>query len=176
MTAFRAGSRRRRRSPPLPGHATTSGYHCEQFLHGPWAAVDRADAAVVVAVPRPSRERCLAAARAAGAAGATVVVLAPRDDREAAALATEHIALSAGPELLSPIVAVVPLQLLTYHLALHRGVDPDTMRLHEPARREVLATLGLCGPATVRRARAIAGGGRISRWPTGRRPGPGCGG
>jgi glucosamine--fructose-6-phosphate aminotransferase (isomerizing) len=124
-------------------YATTVGYNCEQFLHGPWAALDPADAVFVVAVPGRARERCLAAARAARAVGAAVVALAPEDDREMAAVATELIALPDVPELLSPIAAVVPLQLFTYHLALQRGVNPDTMRLHEPARKQVLAEISL---------------------------------
>jgi glucosamine--fructose-6-phosphate aminotransferase (isomerizing) len=124
-------------------HATTTGYESEQFLHGPWAALDPADLVVVVAPPGRTRERGLAAARAARAVGAAVIGLAADDDHEMAALATEHVALPPVPELLSPLVAVVPLQLFTYHLALHRGVNPDTMRLQEPARKEVLAAISL---------------------------------
>jgi glucosamine--fructose-6-phosphate aminotransferase (isomerizing) len=124
-------------------YATAIGYNCEQFLHGPWASLEPADVVVVVAVPGRARERCLAAARAAHAVGAAVLALGPEDDRELAALATETIALPETPELLSPILAVVPLQLLTYHTALHRGVNPDTMRLHEPARAAVLRAVSL---------------------------------
>jgi glucosamine--fructose-6-phosphate aminotransferase (isomerizing) len=124
-------------------YATTVGYNCEQFLHGPWAALDPADVVFVIAPPGPSHERCIAAGRAAREVGAAVVTLGREDDRVLAALASEHIALPAVPELLSPILAVVPLQLFTYHLALQRGVNPDTMRLHEPARKQVLATLSL---------------------------------
>ena len=50
------------------------------------------------------------------------------DDREIAPLAAETIALPPVPELLSPIVAIVPLQLITYHLAVTTGADPDGMR------------------------------------------------
>jgi glucosamine--fructose-6-phosphate aminotransferase (isomerizing) len=124
-------------------YATTVGYGCEQFLHGPWAAVAPQDLVVVIAPPGRSRERGVAAARAARAAGAAVLALAAEDDRELAGLATETIALPPTPEMLSPILAVVPLQLFTYHLALARGVNPDTMRLHEPARAEVLRAIGL---------------------------------
>jgi glucosamine--fructose-6-phosphate aminotransferase (isomerizing) len=49
-------------------------------------------------------------------------------------LPAEHVLeMPAVPEWLSPFVAVVPLQLLTYFLALERGTNPDTAREHEPA-------------------------------------------
>jgi glucosamine--fructose-6-phosphate aminotransferase (isomerizing) len=124
-------------------YATAIGYQCEQFLHGPWAALNRDDLVVVVAPPGAGRDRGLGVARVARAVGADVIALAAEDDRELAALATETIALPAAPELLSPILAVVPLQLFTYHLALVRGINPDTMRLHEPPRRQVLGEIGL---------------------------------
>ncbi|HEY7519395.1 MAG TPA: SIS domain-containing protein [Methylomirabilota bacterium] len=101
------------------------GFDAEQFLHGPWIAVDREDLLVVVAPPGPSRARCLAAARIARDAGAAVLALGAESDRELAALATEMIALPDVDERLSPIAAVVPLQLFAYHVAVGRGRNPD---------------------------------------------------
>ena len=71
-------------------------------------------------------------ARVAAEIGATVVALVAEGDREIAPLAAETIALPEVPELLSPIVAVVPLQLLTYHLAVRAGANPDTVRVADP--------------------------------------------
>lgn len=124
-------------------HLTTGGYNAEQFLHGPWAAVGPQDLVVVVAPPGPGHPRALTAARVAREVGAAVLALGAEDDRELAGLATETIALPPVPELLSPILAVVPLQLLTYHLALHRGVNPDIMRSDQPAHGRALASLAL---------------------------------
>jgi glucosamine--fructose-6-phosphate aminotransferase (isomerizing) len=59
-----------------------------------------------------------------------------------APLAAETIALPDVAEILSPIVAVVPLQLLTYHLAVKAGANPDTIRAEQ---------------ASYGRARVIAG-------------------
>jgi glucosamine--fructose-6-phosphate aminotransferase (isomerizing) len=124
-------------------HTTAIGYNCEQFLHGPWAAIEPDDLLVAVAPPGPSRERCAAAARLAREVGAAVVVLGDPDDREITALADETIALPDVDELLSPIVAVVPLQRFTYGLALARGVNPDTMRADHPAHGRARAALAL---------------------------------
>jgi glucosamine--fructose-6-phosphate aminotransferase (isomerizing) len=124
-------------------HASTLGMNCEQFLHGPWAALEPADVVFVIAPPGPSYERCLAVARAAREIGAPVVALVREGDREIASLAAETIALPPVPELLSPILAVVPLQLFTYHLALKRGVNPDTMRGDQPAHGRARALIAL---------------------------------
>jgi glutamine---fructose-6-phosphate transaminase (isomerizing) len=118
------------------------GLSCEQFLHGPWAAVEPDDVVVLVAPPGPSHARCADAARAVAAIGAALVALVAEDDREIAPLAAETIALPAVAELLSPIVAIVPLQLLTYHLAVKAGANPDTMRSEQPAYARARAAAG----------------------------------
>jgi glucosamine--fructose-6-phosphate aminotransferase (isomerizing) len=124
-------------------YATTVGMNCEQFLHGPWAALDPEDVVFVIAPPGPSYERCLSVARVAREVGAALVALVREDDREIAALAADTIALPEVDELLSPILAVVPLQLLTYHTALLRGANPDTMRADQPAHGRARARLSL---------------------------------
>jgi glutamine---fructose-6-phosphate transaminase (isomerizing) len=101
------------------------GLDAEQFVHGPWIAVDRNDLVVVVAPPGPARARCLAAARVAQQAGASILALCADGDRDLGALAVETIALPDVDELLSPIAAVVPLQLFAYHAAVRRGGNPD---------------------------------------------------
>src|SRR2546422_4160309 len=124
-------------------HATALGFGCEQFLHGPWAALEPDDVVFLVAPPGPARERCLAVARVAREVGAPVVALAREDDREIAALATETIALPEIDELLSPILTIVPLQLFIYHAAVHRGVNPDLTRSDDPAYGRARSALAL---------------------------------
>lgn len=118
------------------------GLGCEQFLHGPWAALEPDDLVVLIAPPGPSHARCRDVARVAAEIGAPVVALVAEDDREIAPLAAETIALPPVAELLSPIVAVVPLQLLTYHLAVKAGANPDTMRAEQPAHGRARAASG----------------------------------
>src|SRR5438132_328388 len=124
-------------------HATALGLHCEQFLHGPWAALESDDVVVLVAPPGAAHERCLAVARVAAEVGAPLIALLREDDRAIAPLATETIAIPPVSELLSPILTVVPLQLFTYHLALVRQVNPDTMRGDQPAHGRARASLTL---------------------------------
>ena len=124
-------------------HATALGLNCEQFLHGPWAALEPDDLVFLIAPPGQAYERCLAIARVAKEVGAPVVALVREDDRAIAPLAAETIAIPPVSELLSPILTVVPLQLFTYHLALARGVNPDTMRGDQPAHGRARAGLTL---------------------------------
>jgi len=114
-------------------YANAIAADAEQFLHGAWAACEPDDLVVVIAPAGPSRDRVLMAARTARELGAAVVALGAEDDRDLAAAATETIALPAVPEPMSPILAVIPLQLFAYHVALTRGANPDTMRTHVPA-------------------------------------------
>jgi glucosamine--fructose-6-phosphate aminotransferase (isomerizing) len=124
-------------------YAATVGMNCEQLLHGPWAAMEAGDMVWLVAPPGPSYERCLALARAAGEIGAPVVGIVEEGDRELSALCAETIALPRLPELLTPLLSVIPLQLFTYHLALARGTNPDTMRGHEVAHGRARAHISL---------------------------------
>jgi glutamine---fructose-6-phosphate transaminase (isomerizing) len=112
--------------------ASASGFGCEQFLHGPCAALTSDDLVVLVAPPGPSRARALDVARVARDAGTPVLAIVGEGDRELGALAAETIEIAGVPELVSPILAVVPLQLFAYHLAVETGTNPDTLRGHEP--------------------------------------------
>lgn len=118
------------------------GLGCEQFLHGAWAALEPDDVVILVAPPGAAHDRARDVAGVAAAIGAPVIALLDEDDREIAPLAAETIALPSVPELLSPIVAVVPLQLLTYHLAVKGGANPDTMRAEQPAYGRARAVAG----------------------------------
>ena len=124
-------------------HATTVGMNCEQFMHGPWAALEPGDVLFVIAPPGNSYERALMVARAVREVGTPIVAIVAEGDRDIASLAAETIALPDIPELLSPILAVVPLQLFTYHLALLRGCNPDTMRGDQPAHGRARALMSL---------------------------------
>jgi glutamine---fructose-6-phosphate transaminase (isomerizing) len=122
-------------------HAAAVGFNCEQFLHGAWAALEREDVVWLVAPPGPAYERCLAVARVAREIGAPLVALVREDDREIAPLATETIAIPEVDGLLSPILTIAPLQLVVYHIAVRRGVNPDATRSDEPAYGRAKASL-----------------------------------
>lgn len=124
-------------------YATALGFNAEQVLHGPWVAMDAEDLVVVIAPPGPAYERCLALARVAREVGTPVVALVEEGDREIAGLAAAVLPLPRTLEPLTPIPAVLPLQLFTYHLALLRGANPDSFRAEDPAHAQARAAYSL---------------------------------
>ena len=113
-------------------YARAVGYDLEQFLHGPFVAVDESAVVTLIAVGA-AHDRALEITAAARETGACVVVLAPESDRQALAAADAPIAMPEVPDALTPIVHLGPLQLMAYWLAVRRGVNPDRFRLDDPA-------------------------------------------
>jgi glucosamine--fructose-6-phosphate aminotransferase (isomerizing) len=102
-------------------------YSAADFQHGPIALVDSGFAAIVVNVEGAVSQEVEDLLRAMTARGVHPVVLSNIESSLALALAP--LALPAGlPEWLSPITAVVPGQLLAFHLSRARGFDPDQPR------------------------------------------------
>ena len=83
---------------------------------------------VAVATGGPLREKMLSNVSEVKARGATVVIVAADGDEEVASLADFVLMVPGTDELLSPVVDIVPLQQLAYHLARHRGLDVDRPR------------------------------------------------
>ena len=112
--------------------ADCEGLQVEQLLHGPFCSLDDRCLVTLIAPPGPGYERSLDIARASAAAGAPVWALVQEGDEELSALASASFAMRPLPELWSPLAAVAPLQLFTYHLALHRGKHPDLFQQDNP--------------------------------------------
>ena len=112
--------------------ADCEGLQLEQLLHGPFCSLDEQCLVTLIAPPGPGYKRSMDVARASAAAGAPVWALVQEGDEELASLATKTFPMSPLPELWTPITAVVPLQLFTYHLAIHRGKHPDLFQQDNP--------------------------------------------
>ncbi len=112
-------------------YTASTGMQIEEFIHGPISSLDAQDVAVVIAPPGPSHSRALDILKAARIIGAETIALAQADDQEISDAATHLIPLPPCPEPLSILPAIVPLQLLTYHLSLARGLNPDTIHRHD---------------------------------------------
>ena len=104
------------------------GYPAGEMKHGPIALIDR-DMPVVVIAPRdPWYEKMLSQIEQARARGGMVIAVATDGDDRISELADEVLWVPETPWLLSPIVTVIPLQLLAYHIAAQRGLDVDQPR------------------------------------------------
>lgn len=108
------------------------GLAVETFIHGPLVCLDPADRLVLVAVAGPALPRLADLARAASAIGARIWLVGVDDP---AFPATDRFPLPAVLEPLSPLLTVLPLQLLACFLALAHGTNPDSFRAeHAPYR------------------------------------------
>jgi glucosamine--fructose-6-phosphate aminotransferase (isomerizing) len=104
------------------------GYPAAEMKHGPIALVDE-DTPSVFLMPRgPIFDKVMSNLEEVKARGGPVIAIACEGDEEVAARADDVIYVPEVPEYLQPLVTVVPLQLLAYHIALLRGCDVDKPR------------------------------------------------
>src|SRR5665213_158641 len=104
------------------------GYPAGEMKHGPIALIDENLPVVAIAVAGKVFEKTLSNIEEAQARGAQVLAIVSegehRLDQKAAAILT----VPAIEEILSPLLTIVPLQLLAYHVAVKRGCDVDQPR------------------------------------------------
>jgi len=104
------------------------GYPAGEMKHGPIALIDKDMPVVVIAPKDPWYEKMFSQMEQAKARGGTVVALATEGDTLVSGVADHVIWLPETPWMLSPVTAVIPLQLLAYHIAALRGLDVDQPR------------------------------------------------
>ncbi|MEB3191216.1 MAG: glutamine--fructose-6-phosphate transaminase (isomerizing) [Snowella sp.] len=104
------------------------GYPAGEMKHGPIALLDSKVPVVAIAMPGLVHDKVLSNAQEAKARDARLIGVTPNDDLEARSIFDDLLLVPPVEELLSPIVAVIPLQLLAYHIAARRGLDVDQPR------------------------------------------------
>jgi glucosamine--fructose-6-phosphate aminotransferase (isomerizing) len=104
------------------------GYPAAEMKHGPIALVDEETPSVFL-IPRCAVfDKVMSNLEEIKARGGPVIAVACEGDEEVAARADEVIYIPRVPDYLNPLVALIPLQLLAYHIALLRGCDVDKPR------------------------------------------------
>ncbi|MEC8095713.1 MAG: glutamine--fructose-6-phosphate transaminase (isomerizing) [Cyanobacteriota bacterium] len=102
------------------------GYPAGEMKHGPIALLDTHVPVISIAVPGVVFEKVLSNAQEAKARDAQLIGVAPIcADTE---LFDELLPVPEVSEWISPLLTVVPMQLLSYHIAAHRGLDVDQPR------------------------------------------------
>jgi len=96
--------------------------------HGPIALIDETMPVVAIAVRDGLREKMLSNIEQVKARDGIVIALVNEGDHELVAKADFSIAVPEIAPMLLPILTVVPLQLLAYHIAVLRGCDVDQPR------------------------------------------------
>jgi glucosamine--fructose-6-phosphate aminotransferase (isomerizing) len=111
------------------------GYPAGEMKHGPNALIDENLPVVVLATRDPASqesqvhyEKTLSNIQEVKARSGIVVAIACEGDEEVAKMADHLITIPQTRELLFPLIEIIPLQLLAYHIAVRRGCDVDQPR------------------------------------------------
>ena len=111
------------------------GYPAGEMKHGPNALIDENLPVVVLATRDPESEesqvhyeKTLSNIQEVKARSGRVVAVACEGDEEVAKMADHLITIPSSRELLLPLLEMIPLQLLAYHIAVRRGCDVDQPR------------------------------------------------
>ena len=104
------------------------GYPAGEMKHGPIALLDAKVPVVAIAMPGSVYEKVLSNAQEAKARDARLIGVTPKQGAAEADIFDHILPVPLVDELLSPIVTVIPLQLLAYHIAARRGLDVDQPR------------------------------------------------
>jgi glutamine---fructose-6-phosphate transaminase (isomerizing) len=104
------------------------GYAAGELKHGPIAMLDPDIPVIAIATASATHAKVVSNIQEVRARRAPVIAIATEGDLQTAEHADEVIYVPHSPEALTPILAVIPLQLLSYHIALARGCDVDQPR------------------------------------------------
>lgn len=104
------------------------GYPAGEMKHGPIALIDENMPVVAIAPRDPWYEKMVSQIQQAKARGGTIIAVATDGDELATSQADHILWVPETPWMLSPVVTVIPLQLLAYHIATIRGLDVDQPR------------------------------------------------
>ena len=106
----------------------TEAYAAGEMKHGPIALLDSSTPVVCVATDSPVLDKVLSNIAEVKARGAEVIAVATEGSGHVAAAADQTIFIPRTDWILQPILAVIPLQLLAYHIACLRGLNVDQPR------------------------------------------------
>jgi glucosamine--fructose-6-phosphate aminotransferase (isomerizing) len=104
------------------------GYPAAEMKHGPIALIDEEMPVVVIATKKGSYEKVVSNIQEVKARKGKIIAIVTKGDKAVKEMADHCIEIPETSEALAPLVSVVPLQLLSYHIALMRGCNVDQPR------------------------------------------------
>lgn len=110
-------------------YVRAEGYAAGEMKHGPIALIEPGVVVVGVATDQRIQKKTMSNMAEMKARGATILMVVEEGDEAAALRVADHVVtVPAGPDLVCAVTAVVPLQLLAYHVARARDLDVDKPR------------------------------------------------
>ncbi|MEZ5016900.1 MAG: glutamine--fructose-6-phosphate transaminase (isomerizing) [Flavipsychrobacter sp.] len=104
------------------------GYPAAEMKHGPIALIDEEMPVVFLATNQSAYEKIVSNVQEVKARKGKIIAVVQKGDTEIKKLADHVIEVPATEEILSPLISIVPLQLLAYHIAIFRDCNVDQPR------------------------------------------------
>jgi glutamine---fructose-6-phosphate transaminase (isomerizing) len=104
------------------------GYPAAEMKHGPIALIDENMPVVFLATNKSAYEKIVSNVQEVKARKGKIIAVVNKGDTQIKALADHVIEVPETEEILSPLITIVPLQLLAYHIAIMRGCNVDQPR------------------------------------------------
>jgi glutamine---fructose-6-phosphate transaminase (isomerizing) len=104
------------------------GYQSGELKHGPIALINEECPLIAIATKSDTYDKVKSNIEEVRARGGKVLTIATIGDAEIAKISDEVIYIPEIDELFSPVINVIPLQILSYYAAVNRGVDVDKPR------------------------------------------------
>ncbi|MGE0566904.1 MAG: glutamine--fructose-6-phosphate transaminase (isomerizing) [Bacteroidia bacterium] len=104
------------------------GYPAAEMKHGPIALIDDEMPVFVIATKGPNYEKVVSNIQEVKARKGKIIAVVTSGDKDVKDMADHAIEIPETDELLVPLIAVIPLQLLSYHIAVMRGCNVDQPR------------------------------------------------
>lgn len=104
------------------------GYPAAEMKHGPIALIDSEMPVVVIATHNEMYEKVLSNIQELKARGARVIAIVSKGDTQMSAIADQIIEIPETLECFEPLLTTIPLQLMSYHIAVCKGQDVDQPR------------------------------------------------
>lgn len=110
-------------------YAPSIAYPAGESKHGPISLIEQGFPVIFICPRDETHKTIVGNIMEMKARGASIIAIIEEGDEKIKNLADDYIEIVKGvPEVLSPIVYVIPLQLFAYHMAVERGYDPDMPR------------------------------------------------
>ncbi len=104
------------------------GYPAAEMKHGPIALIDLYMPVIIIATNKSAYDKIISNIEEVKARKGTVIAIVDEDDVRIKQLADYTITIPRTQEIFSPLLSIIPLQLLSYHIAVMRGCHVDQPR------------------------------------------------
>lgn len=104
------------------------GYPAAEMKHGPIALIDAEMPSVIIAPDDHLYEKIVSNVQQVKARGGSIIAIVTEGDNEIAKIADHVLEVPKVPECLTPLITSIPLQLLSYYIAINKGKNVDMPR------------------------------------------------